>query len=81
MNIISSPFQISVIINGHIQREIVTEYAASPSSNSQPKAAQPRIPHCLLGHCVQEGSEDTLPNGSWQLGNVLLFNGERFQSY
>ncbi|XP_033625094.1 lysosomal-trafficking regulator-like isoform X2 [Asterias rubens] len=65
---------ISVIINGHIQREIVTEYAASPSSNSQPKAAQPRIPHCLLGHCVQEGSEDTLPNGSWQLGNVLLFN-------
>ncbi|XP_022110934.1 lysosomal-trafficking regulator-like [Acanthaster planci] len=64
---------ITVIINGQLQRDFLVEY----NSPVQAKSGQSPVPYCLLGHCVQEGTDTNLPHGSWQLGNVMLFNDAR----
>ncbi|XP_038073792.1 lysosomal-trafficking regulator-like isoform X2 [Patiria miniata] len=64
---------ITVIVNGQLQRDILIEYTRP----ARTKPSQAPVPYCLLGHCVQEGTVTNLPQGSWQLGNVLLFNDAR----
>ncbi|XP_078592182.1 lysosomal-trafficking regulator-like isoform X1 [Branchiostoma floridae x Branchiostoma japonicum] len=61
---------ISLVVDGHLEREVLLEYTPPPSKKQKLASQAPKM-HCLLGHCTQSDHAHT---GTWSTGNVMVFN-------
>ena len=67
--------QVTLVVNGSQYRDIFLDYAYKGSIPYKPPG--PSQVCCLLGHSYPTRTAAEMANlGSWQLGNMLIFNGK-----
>ena len=62
------------MVNGSQYRDIFMDYTYKGSVPYKPSAITPVS--CLVGHSYPTRSSESASTGSWQLGNMLIFNGK-----